>query len=145
MIFIAASRSAASCNKTLDTGKCEGHGGEVYCSSCYAKSFGPKGYGFASSMIAAEPNRHFHVKSAVTQRATAAAPRAATLPRNDLLFSGSTSSTPMSPLSPKSAASSSESPVSSSHSLNNMMIDAAPAAAAAGEHEYQPYTQYVLV
>ena len=59
---------AAICNKTLETGRCEGHRGEVYCTSCYAKNFGPKGYGYASSMVAADPNPHFHVRKAVSAR-----------------------------------------------------------------------------
>ena len=83
------------CQKSLEVGKVEGHQGQIYCNNCYARNFGPKAYGYASSMIAVEPNPHFHVKSR---------PAAASEAR----FSGSTSSstsTPLSPLSPKLPAS----------------------------------------
>ena len=85
---------SASCNKSLEAGKMEGHGGDIYCNSCYAKNFGPKGYGYASSMVAVGPNPHFHVKSKNTL--------------GELRVNGSTSSsssTPLSPLSPKMPAS----------------------------------------
>ncbi|KAL5007396.1 hypothetical protein ScPMuIL_016202 [Solemya velum] len=35
------------CNKMLDSTTCNDHGGQVFCKVCYAKLFGPKGYGFA--------------------------------------------------------------------------------------------------
>eukprot|EP00106_Octopus_bimaculoides_P014719 XP_014782161.1 PREDICTED: cysteine and glycine-rich protein 1-like [Octopus bimaculoides] len=37
----------AKCNNLLDSTTCTDHNNEVYCRACYAKNFGPKGYGFA--------------------------------------------------------------------------------------------------
>eukprot|EP00123_Amoebidium_parasiticum_P011960 comp21025_c0_seq1/m.28235 comp21025_c0_seq1/g.28235 ORF comp21025_c0_seq1/g.28235 comp21025_c0_seq1/m.28235 type:complete len:207 (-) comp21025_c0_seq1:592-1212(-) len=34
------------CNKTLDSTTCVDKNNELYCKGCYAKNFGPKGYGF---------------------------------------------------------------------------------------------------
>ena len=39
---------AGQCNKSLDSTNCNDHDGEIYCNSCYRKTFGPKGYGFAA-------------------------------------------------------------------------------------------------
>lgn len=36
----------ANCRKLLDSGSITEHDGEMFCSSCYRKNFGPKGYGF---------------------------------------------------------------------------------------------------
>ena len=35
------------CNKMLEPGKCNEAGGDLFCSSCYGRQYGPKGYGFA--------------------------------------------------------------------------------------------------
>jgi cysteine/glycine-rich protein len=35
-----------SCNKLLETNILTEHQGDLYCRSCYAKNYGPKGYGF---------------------------------------------------------------------------------------------------
>merc|ERR1712088_1262070 len=35
-----------NCRKLLDSGNITEHGGDMFCSSCYRKNFGPKGYGF---------------------------------------------------------------------------------------------------
>jgi len=35
-----------NCKKMLDSGRYTEHDGEMFCSSCYRKFFGPKGYGF---------------------------------------------------------------------------------------------------
>ncbi|CAI9743286.1 muscle LIM protein Mlp84B isoform X3 [Octopus vulgaris] len=37
----------AKCNNLLDSTTCTDHDNEVFCRACYAKHFGPKGYGFA--------------------------------------------------------------------------------------------------
>jgi hypothetical protein len=37
---------SGNCRKLLDSGKITEHDGEMFCGSCYAKNFGPKGYGF---------------------------------------------------------------------------------------------------
>lgn len=37
---------SAECKKLLDAGNSAEHDGEVFCSSCHRKSFGPKGYGY---------------------------------------------------------------------------------------------------
>jgi len=37
---------SANCKKLLDSGSITEHDGEMFCSSCYRKNFGPKGYGF---------------------------------------------------------------------------------------------------
>ncbi len=34
------------CRKMLDSGRVTEHDGEMFCSACYRKNFGPKGYGF---------------------------------------------------------------------------------------------------
>ncbi|XP_059079203.1 cysteine and glycine-rich protein 1-like isoform X2 [Tigriopus californicus] len=34
------------CRKMLDSGRITEHDGDMFCSSCYRKNFGPKGYGF---------------------------------------------------------------------------------------------------
>lgn len=34
------------CGKTLDTGSLKSRESDIYCQACYAKKFGPKGYGF---------------------------------------------------------------------------------------------------
>jgi hypothetical protein len=36
----------ANCKKLLDSGSITEHDNEMFCSSCYRKNFGPKGYGF---------------------------------------------------------------------------------------------------
>uniref|UniRef100_A0A915INH5 LIM zinc-binding domain-containing protein n=1 Tax=Romanomermis culicivorax TaxID=13658 RepID=A0A915INH5_ROMCU len=38
--------SCAACKKRLDSRNCTDRNGEAYCTHCYAKLFGPKGYGF---------------------------------------------------------------------------------------------------
>ena len=35
-----------NCKKLLDSGNITEHDGEMFCTSCYRKFFGPKGYGF---------------------------------------------------------------------------------------------------
>ena len=35
-----------SCNKLLETNILTEHQGDLYCRSCYAKNYGPKGYGY---------------------------------------------------------------------------------------------------
>ena len=37
-----------NCNRRLDSTNSTEHDNEAYCKACYAKQFGPKGYGFAS-------------------------------------------------------------------------------------------------
>lgn len=39
--------TCAKCKKGLDSTNCNGHEGEVYCTACHRREFGPKGYGFA--------------------------------------------------------------------------------------------------
>ncbi|GAB1609984.1 cysteine and glycine-rich protein 1-like [Argonauta hians] len=51
----------AKCNSLLDSTTCTDHNEELYCRACYAKNFGPKGYGFAGgasglSMDTGDPN-----------------------------------------------------------------------------------------
>eukprot|EP01130_Rhizamoeba_saxonica_P005812 TRINITY_DN22_c0_g1_i1.p1 TRINITY_DN22_c0_g1~~TRINITY_DN22_c0_g1_i1.p1 ORF type:complete len:138 (-),score=15.40 TRINITY_DN22_c0_g1_i1:213-626(-) len=61
------------CNKRLDSTSINERDGEVYCSSCYGKNFGPKGYGFAGGaamMHTEDPG----------QTRTTPAPRAAAQP-----------------------------------------------------------------
>jgi len=36
----------SKCGKRLDSRTCADHAGEAYCTACYGKLFGPKGYGF---------------------------------------------------------------------------------------------------
>jgi len=36
----------SKCGKRLDSRTCADHAGEAYCTTCYGKLFGPKGYGF---------------------------------------------------------------------------------------------------
>lgn len=38
--------SCSACRKLLDSGSITEHDGQMFCSSCYRKNFGPKGYGF---------------------------------------------------------------------------------------------------
>lgn len=38
----------SACKKSLDSTSCNEHEGELFCSGCYRKKYGPKGYGFAS-------------------------------------------------------------------------------------------------
>ena len=38
---------AAQCGKKVEPGSFADHEGELYCKPCYARHFGPKGYGFA--------------------------------------------------------------------------------------------------
>mmetsp|Transcript_43876 Transcript_43876/g.70189 ORF Transcript_43876/g.70189 Transcript_43876/m.70189 type:complete len:85 (-) Transcript_43876:185-439(-) len=39
------------CKKRLDTGSfCDGKDSKVYCKNCYAKLFGPKGYGYGGAL-----------------------------------------------------------------------------------------------
>ncbi|CAG5132657.1 unnamed protein product [Candidula unifasciata] len=40
-----------NCKKGLDSTTMTEHGGELYCKSCYSKNFGPKGFGFGTSMV----------------------------------------------------------------------------------------------
>ena len=40
------SRFSGNCKKLLDSGNITEHDGEMFCTSCYRKFFGPKGYGF---------------------------------------------------------------------------------------------------
>jgi cysteine/glycine-rich protein len=35
-----------SCNKMLEPGRCSEHEDDVYCTACYGRKFGPKGYGW---------------------------------------------------------------------------------------------------
>jgi cysteine/glycine-rich protein len=35
------------CNKRLDSTTLTEHGEKIYCKACYARNYGPKGYGFA--------------------------------------------------------------------------------------------------
>ena len=37
---------SGNCKKLLDSGNITEHDGEMFCTSCYRKFFGPKGYGF---------------------------------------------------------------------------------------------------
>uniref|UniRef100_A0A6A7FTC3 Cysteine and glycine-rich protein 1-like n=1 Tax=Hirondellea gigas TaxID=1518452 RepID=A0A6A7FTC3_9CRUS len=37
---------AGNCNKQVDSGSVTDHQDEIYCKSCYARLFGPKGYGY---------------------------------------------------------------------------------------------------
>ena len=39
--------SNKTCNKRLDSTNATEHDEEIYCKTCYANAFGPKGYGFA--------------------------------------------------------------------------------------------------
>jgi hypothetical protein len=34
------------CNKLLDSTNCAEHEGELFCKTCHARKYGPKGYGF---------------------------------------------------------------------------------------------------
>jgi cysteine/glycine-rich protein len=38
--------TCSACRKMLDSGRVTEHNDEMFCSSCYRKNFGPKGYGF---------------------------------------------------------------------------------------------------
>lgn len=38
--------TCATCNKRLETSNLTEHKDQTYCKSCYAKNFGPSGYGF---------------------------------------------------------------------------------------------------
>lgn len=39
-------RPTANCKKMLDSTNATEHDDELFCRSCYAKKFGPKGYGY---------------------------------------------------------------------------------------------------
>ena len=34
------------CNKSLDSTNCTDRNGDIFCKGCYARLFGPKGYGY---------------------------------------------------------------------------------------------------
>ena len=44
--FFFLSIFSGNCKKLLDSGNITEHDGEMFCTSCYRKFFGPKGYGF---------------------------------------------------------------------------------------------------
>ncbi|PAA49011.1 hypothetical protein BOX15_Mlig016670g3 [Macrostomum lignano] len=57
------------CNKLLDSSTVNDHEDRIYCRACYAKNFGPKGYGFAGGAAGlqseGQPN---HVENVATAR-----------------------------------------------------------------------------
>eukprot|EP00727_Mastigamoeba_balamuthi_P011841 m51a1_g728 putative cysteine and glycine-rich protein 1 (158) ;mRNA; r:469059-469691 len=63
-----------TCGKGLDSTTCAEHDGEVYCKACHARSFGPKGYGFAGgAAIMHTGGGPAPVNAAPAQAATSAA------------------------------------------------------------------------
>ncbi|KAL1522662.1 hypothetical protein AB1Y20_017640 [Prymnesium parvum] len=46
-VFHKACFKCSSCNTWLDSSTCCDKGGILFCKACYAKAYGPKGYGFA--------------------------------------------------------------------------------------------------
>ena len=44
--LICYSLYAGMCNKLLDSTNCAEHEGELFCKTCHARKYGPKGYGF---------------------------------------------------------------------------------------------------
>ncbi|RUS82684.1 hypothetical protein EGW08_009521 [Elysia chlorotica] len=50
-VFHKACFKCHNCNKNLDSTTMTEHDGQVYCKSCYSRNFGPKGFGFGTSMI----------------------------------------------------------------------------------------------
>ena len=54
-----------NCRKLLDSGSITEHDGEMFCSSCYRKNFGPKGYGFGggSGTLSMDDGKGYTVSS----------------------------------------------------------------------------------
>ncbi|XP_012945698.2 cysteine and glycine-rich protein 1 [Aplysia californica] len=50
-VFHKACFKCQNCNKSLDSTTMTEHGGSIYCKSCYGRNFGPKGFGFGTSMV----------------------------------------------------------------------------------------------
>lgn len=48
--------NCAKCKKSLDSTNANGHEGEVYCTMCHRREFGPKGYGFAGGAAGLSTN-----------------------------------------------------------------------------------------
>eukprot|EP01134_Creolimax_fragrantissima_P007521 CFRG7521T1 len=40
-----------TCAKSLDSTNCQDRDGQIFCSPCYSKSFGPKGFGIGGAMV----------------------------------------------------------------------------------------------
>lgn len=64
--------NCAKCRKSLDSTNCNGHEGEIFCTACHRREFGPKGYGFAGGAagLSTESDRH-NVRPVKTAQAQA--------------------------------------------------------------------------
>ena len=64
VVFFFLLFSSATCRKKIDSTTMRDHEGEIYCSACHGKQFGPKGYGFAGgagTMLSMDTGKPFQV------------------------------------------------------------------------------------
>ena len=52
--------TCAQCKKSLDSTNCNGHEGEIFCTACHRRQFGPRGYGFAGGAAGLSTESSYH-------------------------------------------------------------------------------------